>query len=159
MTDAGYADGQERALRLLAQSVEDLTPVSALLQDAVAQTSDISWLAKKHRFALLMNRFRWEDRTRAELGRRPYERVQSMLVIDSALKVSTSGIDPRDKELVLSLLALSFVEGEDGAGKIILTFSGDGQIAVAVECIDLTLKDVSRPYLARAKDAPHHPED
>jgi len=158
MSDARFEDGDERALRLGAETVVDLEVISTLVQDAVAQTSDISWAAKQKRLALLLNRFRWEDKTRAERAGRPYERVQSVLVIDSALKVQANGVSPADKDLALSLLSVAFEPGEDGAGHVVLTFSGDGQLRVAVECIDVRLSDMSRPYLARAKRAPDHGE-
>jgi hypothetical protein len=68
------------------------------------------------------------------------------------------GIDRADKEQVLSSLALEWEAGEDGAGILTLVLAGDGAISFAVETIELSLRDVTRPYLAAAKDAPHHPE-
>ena len=59
--DARFEDGAERPLRLRAESPEDLAVMAALLQDAVAQTSEIAWTRRKHRFSLLLSRFRWED--------------------------------------------------------------------------------------------------
>ncbi|MEO1551323.1 MAG: DUF2948 family protein [Pseudomonadota bacterium] len=156
MSDARFEDGDEKALRLGAETPEDLEVISTLAQDAVAQTSDMSWAAKQRRFALLLNRFRWEDKNRAESSGRAYERVQSLLVIDGALRVQTSGVTPDDKDLALALLSVAFEAGEDGAGHVVLTFSGDGQIRVGVECLDVRLSDVSRPYIARASRAPDH---
>ncbi len=159
MTDAKFEDGAEQPLRLLAQSPEDLQVMSAFVQDAVGQNAEISWMVKHHRFAALLNRFRWEDADAAGKAHRPYERVQSLLTVESCLKVTSQGIDPKDKELVFELLSLSFVPGNDGAGQILLTLAGDGVIALDVECLDVSLTDVSRPYLARAKSLPHHPEE
>ena len=159
MADATFEDGGEQPIRLKAETPDDVPVISALLQDGIAQTSEISWLPKHRRFALLINRFRWEDREAAQAQGRPFERVQSMLVIESGLKVSASGINPADKELVMSLLALEFEPEEDGAGVLKLILAGDGEIAVAVECVDVTLRDVSRPYVARAEKAPHHPDE
>ena len=47
---------------------------------------------------------------------------------------------------MLSLLALVFEPGEDGAGTLRLILAGDGEIALEVECLDVTLADVTRPY-------------
>ncbi|MEO1919816.1 MAG: DUF2948 family protein, partial [Paracoccaceae bacterium] len=77
MTDAKFSDGAEQPLRLKAESPDDLLVISTFVQDAVGHNAEISWLAKKHRFAVLLNRFRWEDRTSAEQQGRRYERVQS----------------------------------------------------------------------------------
>ncbi|MCA3479159.1 MAG: DUF2948 family protein, partial [Rhodobacter sp.] len=60
---------------------------------------------------------------------------------------------------VLSLLSVGFEPGEDGTGRVILTLAGDGAIALAVEALEVTLKDVTRPYLAPSGHAPKHPVD
>ncbi len=158
MADAKFHDGSENPLRLKAETAEDLAVISTFVQDAVGQNSEISWLAKKHRFAMLLNRFRWEDEESAKQQGRPFERVQSTLVVDSCLKVTAQGIDPKDKDMAFDLLSIGFEAGEDGAGKVILTLAGDGAIALDVECLDVTLTDVSRPYVARAQLIPSHPE-
>ncbi len=160
MEDARFEDGAvEKPMRLRAETSDDLVVISALVQDAVAQTSDMSWLKRKHRFALLLNRFRWEDREDAARANRPFERVQSMLTIDGVLSVKGQGVDPTDKDTVLDLLSIAFEAGEDLAGRLMLTFAGDGAIALDVECLDVTLQDMSRPYEARAQRVPSHPED
>ena len=157
MVDASFADGAENPVRLRAENAEDLAVISALIQDAVGQNGETSWQPRKHSFALLINRFRWEDKEAAEAQKRPYERVQSTLVFDSALKVGGEGLNPGDKEQIFALLALQFTPSEDGAGTLTLILEGDGAIHLEVECIDVTLTDVSRPYVARAKHVPHHP--
>ena len=157
MADATFEDGAEKPVRLRAQTPDDLAVISALLQDAVGQNSETSWMPRKHRFALLLNRFRWEDEANAKAQGRPFERVQSTLVIDGVLKVGGEGLDPTDKEQVFAVLALEFNAGEDGAGTLSVILSGDGAIRMEVECLDLTLSDVSRPYVARARHEPHHP--
>lgn len=154
--DARFEDGTERPLRLRAESADDLTVISALLQDAVAQTSETAWARRKRRFALLVNRFRWEDAPAAERQGRPFERVQALLTVDGVLAARASGVDPADRDLVMELLSIGFEAGEDGAGTVRVVFAGDGEIALDVECLDLTLADVSRPYLARARRAPRH---
>ena len=158
MVDATFEDGAEQPLRLRAETSDDLTVISAYVQDAVGQNSEISWLTKKHRFGILLNRFRWEDQLNAEQQDRPYERVQSMLVVESVLKVAAQGLDPSDKDMAFELLSVSFQPGEDGAGQVLLTLAGDGMIALNVECLDVTLLDVSRPYIARSTHVPSHPD-
>jgi hypothetical protein len=50
-------------------------------------------------------------------------------------------------------------EGEpDGPGRVVLTLAGDGLICVEVEALEVTLTDVTRPYLAPSRRAPSHPE-
>lgn len=155
--DAKFEDGAEKPLRLKAEDSADLVAVSAMLQDAVLPVSEMKWQPDQRRFGLLANRFRWEDADAASTAKREYERVQAVLVVDSVLKVRTSGLDLADKDQVISLLSISFDAGEDGAGTLVLTLAGDGAIALDVECVDVTLKDVTRPYVAPSGKAPTHP--
>ncbi len=156
MTDARFEDGGETALTLLAFSPEDLQVISALLQDAVLPASEIRWDRRARKLALLVNRFRWEDRDAAEREGRPYERVRSLLVIGDVLRVASQGVPRGDADAVLSILSLDWHPGEDGTGRLVLVLAGDGAIAADVECIDLTLRDVTRPYLAPSRKAPGH---
>jgi hypothetical protein len=156
MTDALFQDGGEGPLRLIAQDAEDLKVISTLVQDAVLPVTEMSHDPKRRRFALMLNRFRWEDRTQAEAVGRAYERVRSVLVIEDVLKVQTTGLDRSDKDLVLSLLSLDFAPGDDGAGRLILTLAGDGAIALDVEALEVRLDDVTRPYRAPSGKVPTH---
>lgn len=151
--DARFEDGREAPLNLGALDAEDLKVISALAQDAVFPATEMRWLPKDRRFALLVNRFRWEDAGRARHGA---ERVQALLVVDQVLRVASQGIDRDDADTILSLLTLTFEPGEDGAGDLILTLAGDGAIRLSVEALEVTLKDVTRPYRAPSGKAPDH---
>jgi hypothetical protein len=96
------------------------------------------------------------DPIKAETRKRDYERVQSVLVIEDALRVQSQGVDPRDSNMVLSVLAIAFVEGADGGGFVDLTLAGDGVIRVEVEALEVVLKDVTRPYVAPSRAKPTH---
>lgn len=162
MADATFEDGGEAPLRLRAEDADDLTVISTLVQDAVFAASEMAWQSKARRFAVLLNRFRWEDRAAAEKRGRPYERVQSVLLIEEAVRVASQGA-PRGgadavsgADTVLSLLSMRFEPGEDGTGRVVLTLAGDGAIAVDVECLNVTLNDVTRPYVAPSGSVPEH---
>ena len=156
MMDARFEDADERPLKLKAEDAEDLQVVSALVQDAVFPVTEIAWHPARRRFALLLNRFRWEDRDRAEKAGRPVERVQSVLSFEDALKVQSSGVDRGDADMVLSILSLAFTPGEDGMGRVEITLAGDGAIALEVEAVNAALQDVTRPYVAPSRKAPEH---
>lgn len=156
--DAKYEDAREAPLHLKAMDTEDLQVISTLVQDAVFPAPEMKWDRSHHRFALLINRFRWEDASNANQRQRPFERVQSLLVVGDVSKVSTQGIDRADKDLILSLLSVTFAPGEDGTGRIELLLAGDGAIALEVEALDVTLKDVTRPYIAPSRKEPKHAE-
>lgn len=154
--DARFEDGKEAPLRLMAAGVDDLNVVSALVQDAVVSVSEIGWKPASRQFALLLNRFRWEDLDAAQTAKRPYERVQSLLVFEDVLRVQTNGLDASDKEQIIAVLGCAFEAGEDGTGRIVMALSGEGEIGLDVECINVTLRDVTRPHAAHAKGLPDH---
>jgi hypothetical protein len=154
--DARFEDADEAPLRLAAMDAEDLAVISAMAQDAVFPATEMTWDRAHRRFALLVNRFRWEDKAAAEAQGRPYERVRSVLAIEDVTHVASEGIDRADGDTILSLLALDWREGGEGTGAVILTLAGDGAIRVNVECLNVTLSDVTRPYAAPSGKAPHH---
>lgn len=154
--DARFEDAAEAPLRLLAQDTDDLQVISALVQDAVFPASEMRWLPRDRRFAILLNRFRWEDRAGAVARRHPAERVQTLLVVDDVQRVASQGVPRDDGDLVLSLLALGFEPGADGTGRLLLTLAGDGALALDVECLAVSLRDVTRPYRAPSGKVPRH---
>lgn len=156
MTDASFADGAEQALVLKAEAPEDVPVLSALVQDAVLPITEMRWDRKARTLALLINRFRWEDRADAEVAKRPYERVRALLAIGDVRSVASQGIDRSDADMVVSILSLDWEPGEDGAGDLVLTLAGDGAIRASAECLNLTLKDVTRPYVAPSGKVPGH---
>ena len=155
MTDARFEDGRERPLNLGAQDADELQVLSALTQDAIFPITEMTWQAKQRRFGLLLNRFRWEEGAR---GQTAPERVQSILVVDNVMSVASQGVDRAETDMILSVLSATFEAGDDGAGDIVFTLAGDGAVRLSVEAIEMTLKDVTRPYVAPSKKAPSHPE-
>ncbi len=156
MSDARFEDGTDLPLRLIAQDAEGLAVLSALLQDAVFPITEMRYVAGRRRFALMLNRFRWEDRDAAQAGGRKFERVQSLLVFEDVLAVRSAGIAREDKDVILSLLQVSFAPGEDGTGVVTLVLAGGGAISLQVEALDVTLRDATRTYIAPSGKAPDH---
>lgn len=150
--DARFKDGADKPLRLRALDSDDLTVIAAITQDAVFPVAEMRWDRKARRFALLVNRFRWED------GQQSAQRVQAVLAVEDVIAVQTQGIDKTDADLVFSLLSISFIPGADGAGRIEMTLAGDGAIALDVEALEVLLRDVTRPYAAPSGKAPRHPD-
>ena len=156
--DARFEDGGDRPLNLGALDGEDLQVLSSLAQDAVFPAAEMQWLPKERRFALLLNRFRWEDQPAAAARGRTVERVQSVLLFENVLSVASQGVSRTDQDSILSLLAVEFEAGADAEGFVTLTLAGDGAIRLKVEALEATLKDVTRPYMAVSKSTPSHPE-
>lgn len=152
--DARFEDAGGAPLKLRAFDAEDLQVISALVQDSVFPITEMIWQADKRRFGLLLNRLRREDQ--AVRDGRSVERVQSVLAIEDVISVRSTGIDREDRDLVLSLLSIAMEPGEDAGGRMTLVLAGDGAVAIEVEALEVTLKDVTRPYLAPSGKIPAH---
>ncbi len=120
------------ALRLLAQSAEDLVPLSALLQDALLAESGIIYDRSGRRLVALLSRYRWEAEGRS--------RVQAALRVGSVLAIHRRNW-PLDAATPLELLALR--TDSDMVG---LHFAGGAEIRLHVECIDVVLEDIGAPW-------------
>ena len=152
--DARFEDGREAPLNLGAMEPSDLEVISSLVQDAVFPASEMKWERKNQRFALLVNRVRWEDQGKT---RHAPERVQSVLIISNVQGVASQGIPKGDADTILSLLTLGFEETDAPSGHLTLTLAGDGALRLNVEALEVSLKDVTKPYIAPSKKLPQHP--
>ena len=156
MTDARFEDGADTPLRLIALAVEDLQVISSLVQDAVLPIGEMQWSPGKRRFAMLLNRFRWEDIKDEKSEGQAYERVQSVLAFEDVQNIQTQSIDRKDDNLIISILEISFYAVEDGMGFYLITLAGDGVIRLNVEALEVTLQDVTSPYKAPSGLRPNH---
>ncbi|MEM1149721.1 MAG: DUF2948 family protein [Pseudomonadota bacterium] len=141
-----------KTLRLMAQDQEDLEVISAAVQDAVSQVGNFAYKARQRRFSLELNRFRWEHEST------PKQRVRSILSIDNVLAARVRGVPQNQPELVISVLQLRFEPGEDApAGRVVVLLAGDGEIALDVEALDVTLLDSETAWPTRK--TPKHGKD
>jgi len=145
-------------LRLRAIDQIDLGVIAAHLQDAVTTLSDMQFEQRRRRFAILLNRFMWED-VEDEKGKgpkadgaAPWRRVRSALHFDGVMRVQSSGLRVANKDAVAALLTIKFEPQSEPAGALALTFSGGGALRLDVECLDVWLNDVSAPW-----STPHLP--
>lgn len=136
-------------LRLMAGDAEDLGVMSACLQDAVAKLGNMIWLPEERRFALVANRFVWECGGDRRSG--PFARVRVGVHFDDVKSVKFQYLRTDAKDAVVELLSIRFEPGDDGAGEIILDFSGGGAIRLEVESVNAYMSDMSEPWRTRAK--------
>lgn len=136
-------------LRLLAIDNKDLEIIAAACQDALFLAKDAVYSAKSHRFSISLNRFVWEKENSGE-------RIAAILSFEGVLGVKAKGINP-NSNIPLSILTLDFIaDKEPPSGEIIIKFANNYEIALKVECIDITLADIGAARPARAK--PNHEE-
>jgi hypothetical protein len=132
-------------LKLAALDEEDLSIISAHVQDAVMKTGELTFRKRGKRFAVAMRRFVWEKEANGGLSlfrRTQHERRLSVLTFDRVLAVRSTGIDMSKPDEVLSLLAVRFVPGEAPGGTVELDFAGGPTIHLDVECIEVRLSDL-----------------
>jgi len=135
-------------LRIIAEDIEDLKIISASLQDAIGRVGEMIFDSRGRAMTLRLSRFAHEtDKS---------ERVLSGLRIDSVLDIKTRGIERDDPEALAVLLSIDFIaDAAEPSGILTLLFAGGGAIRLNVECIDVTLADVSDPR--RTDKTPLHP--
>ena len=133
-------------LRLVALDQEDLAIVSAHLQDAIIWVADLTYLPKERRFALMGRRFDWE----ANPGEPPRRRLTA-LHLERVQAVRVRGIDRRNPDAVLNLLAITFEERDPPSGTVTLIFADGGAIQVDVECIEMQMKDMGPVWQAEGR--------
>lgn len=139
-------------LRLIAQDVDDLKVVSAAIQDGVLKAENIKYDRRARRFSLEINRFAWEH---ADGKRGPKTRVRSLLAFDSVLEVKSRAVNKSDPDMVMSLMNVDFKPDDEPPGGVIaILFSGDGELALTVEAIDVTLLDSD--YEWNTRHTPDH---
>jgi hypothetical protein len=145
-------------LKLIAFDADDLSVLSAHLQDAVLKVGDLAFLPREKRFAAIANRFDWLDALENEAGRGTrYARRRAALRFERVLGAQVHGLDLKNKGAITELLAVSFEPGEPPAGRVILQFADGGAVRLNVECIEAELRDLGPAW--EAKSRPRHPED
>ena len=154
-------------LKLIALDSEDLSVISAHVQDAVLRVADMTYLPREKRFVAVANRFDWEKTlgpsttgaVRALNDQGP-ERRRTGLRIERVLSAKVAGLDLHDQRGALVLLAITFtpsVVPEAVDGDVTLTFSGGPAIRLKVECLEIELKDLGAVWSAQS--TPTHPAD
>lgn len=137
-------------LKLRAEDADDMDVVSAMLQDAVINVTDMVYLRDEQRFAVVAARFKWE--TSPEDGTSgSFERVHTGLNFEGVTGVKRQGIEAAGQAGALELLAIRV---EDGA--IDLLFAGDGAIRLEVGDWRCHVADMGEPWPTAWR--PRHPE-
>lgn len=131
-------------LKLLVLDTEDLDVISATTQDAVVRVGDMGFAKADSRFAVLMNRFAWEEDGKVR------QRKRAALHFDHVTDVKVAGIDTNARDGVLELLAIRFSAAEAPAGTVELAFAGGGTVRLTVECLEARIQDLGAAWAAKA---------
>ena len=139
-------------LKLIARTEEDLRVVSAHLQDAIANVSDIASLKKNKIFLLQLNRFMWEDIEKGVF--RKNKRIRTVLKFENVLNVLSKNINQLKKDKFLDFLAIETSKMPDNNYEMKIIFAGDSVIKVLSEVIEVTLDDQGEAW--NTKNKPKH---
>ena len=139
-----------KGLKLKAEDKEDLTIISAYLQDAVTVVGDFTFSPKERIFAMMVNRYQWEEQKKlgnCEDGQ-CCQRIRTGCHFANVLSVSAQNIPQDNKKYILELLAVEPLELDNGNIAIDLIFAADGLIRLEAELIYASMQDVGEPYAA-----------
>jgi hypothetical protein len=131
----------DNPLRLRAEDADDLTVISAVVQDALISVKDFTYDRAAKRFTLVANRFRWEANG-TESGS-AYERTLCAVTFDAVDSAAYRGFRRRDDERILSLLA---IRSGDGPKTIDLEFSGGATLRLGVSAIKAYATDLGEAW-------------
>ena len=138
-------------LKLIALDPDDLRVLSCHLQDAVVRVGDMAYLKGEMRFAAIVNRFDWERAAQDRDG--AYQRRRSGVRFERVRGAQVQGIDLKQKDTVLALLAVTFDPGDEPSGILTLRFAGGAAIRLEVECIEAELRDLGAAWRTEVKPA------
>ena len=135
-------------LKLTALDADDLSVISASVQDALVAVRDCAYFKDEKRFVLLLNRFRWEADPTVESA---HSRTHSALVFNEVTAVRRHAIPVNEPDRMLELLALA----QEGAHSVTLRFAADRAIRLEIGRLACHLGDVGEPWATPWK--PAHP--
>lgn len=143
------------SLRLYAEDHEDLSILSAHLQDALIPMESILYQEEDQTFSSLCHRFCIEhaEKYMDENGDFLHHRVHTGLAFHHVSAVHYRGFDRASTDYRhLNLLALQPREDEHGLN-IHLLFAGESEIRLCVHKLYAHMKDLAPPYPAISKPA------
>jgi hypothetical protein len=126
-------------LKLIALDPDDLAVISAHVQDARVQPSDILWRQGEKRLVIGMNRLDWEQTLAGETEPR---RLVAALRFERVLACKSRNIDVGGPEGALDLVGIEFHPGDAPGGSAVLLFSHGGALRLDVECLECELTDL-----------------
>ena len=139
-------------LKLIARTEEDLSVVSAHLQDSIASISDIAHLKKNKIFLMQLNRFMWEDVENGVF--RKNKRIRRIKNFENILTVHSKNIKQYKSGEFLDFLAIESNKMTDNNYEMKITFAGNSIIKIISEVIEVTLDDQGEAW--DTKNKPKH---
>ena len=143
---------EEKNLKLIAKTEEDLRVGSAHLQDAIVNVSDVANLKKNKIFLMQLNRFMWEDVEKGVF--RKNKRIRTILKFENVIKAHAKNIKQSKGNKFLDFLTIETNQMIDNNYEMKIVFAGDSIIKIIAEVIEVTLDDQGDAW--DTKNVPKH---
>ena len=143
-----------RRFRVRVESPDDLELVSTLLHDAIVPVREIVYEPARRRFAMMVQRFRWElGEAAPDAEDEPVsERVHCAVLINEVDAARTRGFDITERGRILELLSCNLAE--DG---LYLCFAGGTTIGLSIRRLSCQAEDIGDSWPTWSR--PSHPDD
>lgn len=145
------SQSDDDAIRLIVKSADDLTMLSAFLQDGLVAHHDIHFDKARAEVVMVVDRYRWE----ASAERK--ERVLMGLRIGKVSAVLQKQMTPTGTEeasVFYNLLQLAYekeLKGQsEAAGALVFTFSAGATLRLVVDDLMMSAGDIAPPRPAMA---------
>tara|TARA_B100001248_G_scaffold182873_1_gene139255 strand:+ start:3197 stop:3646 length:450 start_codon:yes stop_codon:yes gene_type:complete len=139
-------------LKLIARTIDDLRVISAHLQDAIVNITDIANLKKNKIFLIQLSRFMWEDVEKGVF--RKNKRIRTVLKFENVINVHSKNINRSKKDKFLDFLTIETNKMPDNNYEMKILFAGDLIIKITSEVIEVTLDDQGEAW--ETKNTPKH---
>lgn len=137
-------------LKLSALDADDLSVVSAAVQDSLVAVRDCVHFKDEKRFVLLLNRFCWEADPTVDVA---HWRTHSALIFNEVKAVRHQDVPLGEPDRVLDLLSVA----QENDHSVTLRFAAARAIRLEIGRLACHLGDVGEPWATPWK--PAHPVD
>jgi hypothetical protein len=151
------SQSEDDAIRLVVKSADDVTMLSAFLQDGLVAHHDIHFDKARAEVVMVVDRYRWE----ADAERK--ERVLMGLRIGKVSALLQKQMTPEQMRpeqmrpgagdgasVFYNLLQLAYEKSSEEAGALLFTFSGGAVLRLVVDDLMMSAGDIAPPRPAIA---------
>ena len=146
---------EEAAIKLVVKSADDVTMLSAFLQDGLIAGHDIHFDKARAEVVMVVDRYRWEDS--AERKERVLMGIRIGKVTACLQKKMQAGRQ-QSTPVFYNLLQLSYEEGQDGQRSLLFTFSAGAALRLIIDDLMMSAGDIAPPRPAIAQPSHDRPE-
>ena len=147
---------EEAAIKLVVKSADDVTMLSAFLQDGLIAAPDIHFDKARAEVVMVVDRYRWEDS--AERKERVLMGLRIGKVTACLQKKMQAQAAPQAAPLFYNLLQLSYEKELDGQMSLLFTFSAGAALRLMIDDLMMSAGDIAPPRPAIAQPSHDRPE-